>query len=242
MTSQNSERYFTLPIEVTGVNREALGESWGKGRELALFHREVLEELSREAGPQPNPRDETALLLACHGWNVFVAVMDSTVAGKFDVAAYLLRPLFDIGPLILVCANDDERAQRFRNDKYRGGQARKDLVSLVNTGEPELAEGVSRIWKDDADATHELSHAGYVHFDKLVEQRGDAIHPILGGRPDAHEAKGLASAAIAAEVKLLRWLLLSRPGYFGERWLDRFEAIETPLSGWIKAAQDPLER
>ena len=237
MTATEVE-YFQLPGEVTAVKRDALGDAWQQGKELALLHRDAITRLSDEAGPTPNPADEPALLLATHGWNVFVTSMGQIVNGQFDVASYLVRPPFDIGSLLLICSNSEERAVQFQNAKFRAGDARKDMVEFLREGEPQLGEDIDEILREDATATHELSHAGWIHFDKMVETRREGIHPVLGGRPDGEESMRLASVMLLLEVRLVRWLRLGRGELLPAFWHASCDRLEPQLLSWVRAVRD----
>ena len=145
------------PIE---ENARALSDVLPHVESLLALHREAIDTLSRGFGQQPARTDECVLLLGVHAHNLSESLLRLIASGRFDVAAYLLRPAWDVGGLILATGSDEAMAERFWNEDLKPGEARKWVIDHISG---ELAD-VVRGFADD-----EVSE---VAFDQLPNDRG----------------------------------------------------------------------
>lgn len=231
-----SNAFIVLQDEVITANREALGIGWTGGRELSELHAEGLLSISRAAGEQPGSSDQAVLLLGAHAWNLFSAGMEDLLRGRFDVVAYLLRPLADSGQLLVATGLDEDLAVRFLGEgELKASEARRHMVKILSDlGETDLANDVDRVYRDDHNALNQLAHPGPVQLDKLLERRGDSVVPVLGGRPDPRQSIRLARGLVLGEVLALANLWSCRHNYLGRSWGQRLHDLHDALSGWLK--------
>lgn len=62
---------------------------------FAGLHQQAVKRISVHFGPQPPVNARAVLAIASHAFNVYVSTLSLAVRGQFDVARYLVRPLFD---------------------------------------------------------------------------------------------------------------------------------------------------
>ncbi|MEX0783280.1 MAG: hypothetical protein WD557_11565 [Dehalococcoidia bacterium] len=186
-------------------NKTALAEALPRVDALLALHRDAMQTLSRAFGQQMTRPDECVLLLGVHAYNLSEALFRLIVAGRFDVAAYLLRPAWDIGGLILGAGSDESLAERFWKDELRASDARREIAAAVRRAAGnKLADELEGGWAADYGPLQELAHVKMIHLDKAVAAGTTGnIVPMLGGRSDGGQAIVMARGAIKAGVQSL---------------------------------------
>src|SRR5688572_29244796 len=89
------------------------------------LHITAVQELARQAGNEPSPSDEAVILLGCHAYNLVDSLFQLLTDGRFDVALYLLRPLWDASALIVGAGISDELADDMWSGRLKASNARK---------------------------------------------------------------------------------------------------------------------
>ena len=231
---------FVSGIEtVKDFNRNALGAGWRLAEEMADLHREAMVTLSRQAGPHSSIQEEAVFLLGTHAFNLLTASMGEIVRGQFDVAMYLVRPLFDTAALILACGLHPDLAAKYRRGQFSAADARRQHVAdLEAAGDPELATDIDRMLREEASAANIASHPGLVHADKLLAQTGNIISPTLGGRPDAAQAVLLARTSLLYEQQAMMWLRTGQRDALAGEWSERFDELSAAFLEWMAATDE----
>lgn len=218
-------------------NRRESADGWSLSEDMFRLHLGAIKSVSRKAAATPSPTDQALILVGTHGLNVFSALVGLVFRGQFDVAAHLIRPMFDLPFLILGVGSDEEIASRFmEGDELHASDVRRQVIRVLEeANENELAGSVDNILRRNAQAANTLSHVNLVHGDKLVQLKGEAVQPIVGGRVDRGELRRMLSAVLLSEQLALQYVPIARPPATDEDWrtnldaaVDQFRRFATP--------------
>ncbi len=180
-------------------------------------------ELVSSSIPRDQPQSHQALvLLASHGINLFTAALSITVRGQFDISGYLLRGLFDCSALLYATASKEERAEKFFANELLASQARKLMVHDLSRQNAPFGNDLSIKFLHDSKAANQLTHAGLINLEKLVERTDEAVTPVVGGRADPRQTVLLTKAAVEYEYLMLLLFRAFRESALGADWLSRF--------------------
>ena len=237
-------RVHSTAVHPFDENKAVLSDVLPHVEALLALHREAMQTLSRAFGPQMNRPDECVLLLGVHAYNLTETLFRLIIAGRFDVAAYLLRPAWDIGGLILGAGSDESLAERFWNDTLRASDARREIAAAVRASAGDaLADEMEKGWSADYGPLQELAHVKMIHLDKAVAPGTTGnIVPMLGGRSDGGQAIVMARGAIKAGVQSLVHLYAVRGKVLGEPFYDRVVLVHEHLLAWVNANRPVGER
>lgn len=225
--------------EPAEVHRAALTDGWSLAVDLARLHGEAIAAFSERTVPTPSEREQAALLVAAHAYNVFIGALGTTIRGQFDVAAYLMRPLLEGWVVFVAVARDDEYAAKFMAHRLHTNDAwRRTKDELKKAGETELVQDLDRIFRDEQDATDDLAHVSVLHADKLVTRESEELVPHLAGAIDHGEATRMWRGALVQERRLLGFMR----GIFGpvldEDWQQRFESLQLRFHAWMQETDE----
>lgn len=203
-------------------------------RQAASVHQSAAE-MSSAPGYLREIRHEAIMLLTCHSFNLFIDLLGSVFDGRFDTAAYLARPFLDSSALLIGAGRDNHVANRMLSGvEVKASVFRKDAVARRREWDPETADEVDRIFREDAVAANTLSHINATQLSKLIglPRLGSRV-ATLGGRVDLEEA--LAMLRVAGYCELQALLALREVGEFGNRWDDRCERALKAIMAWSQS-------
>lgn len=229
-------RHEVQPIE---HNVNAVATILPQVEALLALHREGMQTLSRAFGRHMNRPDECVLLLGSHAHNLNETLIRLILAGRFDVATYLMRPAWDIGGLILAVGSDEGMAERFWSGGLTAGEARAEMVTTVRrlSGDGP-ADEIEAGWRTEYGPLQGLSHVSLHQLDKLVTASASGIRPVLGGLPDEHEAIVMLRGAIKASVQAVVHLYAVRGKVLGVGFQERLLSIQDGLVTWVGGQPD----
>jgi hypothetical protein len=180
--------------------------------------------------------DEAVCLLTVHALNLFDAFTIWVRDGRFDIATYLLRGLWDAPALVAFCSQSDADARLFMwgHDNKIAMKSRLAVVNaLERSGDKDLAEVINQNYLTEYDSVQATAHLSSLHLDKLVGAEGDAKVPILFGREDAQQARIMLAPAFKCEITFLALLWSARPTIFGTTGFSRFGELHDSVAEWM---------
>ena len=227
--------------KIAETHRNALGEGWGIGEELARLHASALQQISRSAGQHPTESDKAIIRLGCHGFNLYVSALSLITRGLFDVASHLMRGLFDCQALLYATGSSEDLAKRFGDGSLAASDARKRLIETLNAaGEAETAERFERKYMEEREASNSLAHVSVIHAEKVLEVTEDVATPVVLGRFDQAECRNFWLIPLEQEFWMVTWLYaLRRPLFHGEG-IAQWEAMRRSFTKWFKAEAEKL--
>lgn len=207
----------------------ALGDGWPIAEGFAELHARGVSTFS-SAVDRDTPNARAVVMLGWHSYNVYTSALDLVVRGLFDVASYLMRPLFDMPSLILATAGDEENAKRFLPDGMglRAAKARKWVKrrpELADAFEPE--PGLY-------DAMNKYAHTSPYHAESLLDIADDGIVPAVGGRRDDLRAQRDTAIVLGLEKYILLAMGEQLHGNSGPVWRADFVGALTSYNEWYK--------
>ena len=220
---------------IAEFHQASLGKGWQVAQQFADLHSEALREFSL-AVEQDGPHKRAVVVLGSHSLNIYTAAVDLLILGKFDVAAYLMRPLFDTHGLLLAAAHDEERAKQLLpgGDGLRPSAARKFLEE-----DPRFAEALS-LEQGLYPYMNEYSHANPYHAESLLDITDDGIFPTVGGRADELRVNRDTSIVCGLERNILLTLGQQLADDGSEGWWERFGRSVLCYNEWFKVVSANL--
>lgn len=243
----NDRPSIRLDDLVTGWNetatehRAALGDGWNLASTFLQLHGDAITRFSVGIGETPTEREQAAVLLAVHGYNLYVAVLGLIVRGQFDAAAYLMRPLLEMWVLFVAAARHDDIASKYLAGQLSTKDAlKRNKTELANQPEDgaELSRDLDRTFRDEWKATSSISHVGIVHAAKLVVRADNVITPTVGGHVDREEAVRLCRAAHLQERRLLGFARGIFSPVLDADWNARYEKTASRYQEWMRATEE----
>ena len=175
---------------------------------------------------------EAALLY--HSLNLFADCMDHVLMGRFDTLLYLLRPMFDLGALIMVTRRSDDLAKQLLGDEFKASDARKTVVQLLReAGFEEEAEKLDRDWAATSKTIQFASHVTAENLFGLLQHRDGVAVAIAGGKPDGKEALAKGRMVIAGEMRTLSYFRSNHPDDLSPGTLAEFDSLERETKAWL---------
>jgi len=198
-----------MPVwgDVQKANRLRLGDGWSIAEDFLNLHRQGLEMVAATSGQDGGTREGATLLLGIQGFRLYSRILAETINGYFDVAALLMRPLFDIQAMLYAVAIHEDKAQAYVDDRLTGSAARKLLVTDIRGGsDHDLTQFLDERWRNDADAANALAHPNLTHASKvLTREEDDDVKPHVFGHVDSVETEKIWIAATEHEHLIVGW-------------------------------------
>ncbi len=230
MTSSN-------PSGIAKTHLAALGDGRNVAERFSQLHGLAVQEFVRTT-PGDGPPKRAVVVLASHSYNTYIAALDLVVRGLFDVAAYLMRGLFDVPCLILVTGHDPESAERFwsNSDELKASDARK-WVQSNHADADVLLQEVDELYR----FMNEFSHTGQHHGKSLLDVKSGGITPTFGGRLD--DRRALIDVAIIGKLEMLTLTALSEFGAASDaQWWAEFGSAVKLYTDWFKEVRARVTR
>jgi len=227
---------------------ETLADYVPAAHEALRVHLEAGNVVAKEHAQSSNA-EQALLLLICHSANLFLETSAMVFAGRFDVAFYLLRPLYDCSTLTRFLALSEVRATHFlEGGAVRASESRIAWVDEIRAlgqmqpdaweDDPGLPDEVNRILKDNAFALNSFTHVSYNHVRRLLEIDGERNIPTVGGRTDTTEATDMLRAVAHSEMFALSQLRIGVAHMMSDEWAGATTAAVEGLGTWIKTHQE----
>jgi hypothetical protein len=161
--------------------------------------------------------------------------MDHLHRGRFDVAAYLYRPLRDLHGLVLDVCEDETRAEELlHSDKiFKAGLSRKLVEERLKAESPELAELMGAALRSEDKWYQALAHTGSLHFNKTTQRTPGGIREFRNdGVSDRRQAVSMSRGFIRDEVTLQMALAIAWRETSIE-WLLAVRRTAAEVSEWL---------
>lgn len=210
-------------------HKASLKEGWDVAEEFWRLHLEALTRISRAIGRQPSVSERSLLSLGCHAVNLYTALLGLTVKGMFDVAAHLVRGMFDC-PALLQVVRDGRLAAKFEEGKLKPSDARIIVLkALREGGQKALADEVEAILLQEKDLVDNLAHVKNLHLTYTQDWNTGSVIPSALGRFDPDLCGLLWRGTLREELRVLTALGGSK---LGEDWDDRLEKARLRFRKW----------
>ena len=215
-----------------------MGEGWRIAQQFVELHLRAVREFGAAVSGD-GPRKRAVVVLGNHSFNICTSALDLVLLGKFDVATYLMRPLFDMPGLILATAGDTEAARRFFYED-RGLDA-SDARKLVERSQPDIGRALK--WTRDARRTMNIySHANSYHAMSILSLSDDGVVPEVGGRLDELRVLREAANVLRLELGVLIALGAQLSSDSHGEWWDDFGQYVASHREWHASVSARLER
>ena len=216
-------------------HQEALGDGWRVAQQFHRLHFRAVREFAG-AVEHDGPRERAVVSLGNHSFNIYTAALDLVIRGQFDVAAYLMRPLFDMPGLVLATANDEENANRVLpgGDGLRASDARKWVEA-----HPEVAKALSNeggLYR----YMNDYAHSQPYHVESILEITDDGIIPTVGGRIDDLRARRDTAIICGLDRDILIAMGEQLHGGSGRDWRADFVLAVESYNEWFKSVRDAV--
>lgn len=223
--------------ERAGAHRDAVGQGWPIAEDFLRLHGDALIAFSKQVGSSPNEREQAALLVSTHGYNLYVGALASILRGQFDVAAYQLRPLLEAWVVFVAVARDEDFARRFLSHQLGTQDAWKRTRQELQKVEAELTQALDKTFREEWSVTNDLAHVSALHVDRLVERAGRSITPHAGGLLDREQAVALWQGATLQYARLLIYQRGTFSPVLSSEWQRQFEDAYTRYQVWMRALE-----
>ncbi len=160
--------------------------------------------------------------LATHAFSLFVSQLELSATGRFEVAVYLGRALFDCAWLSVACGQDAEIAQQWRSGDLRAGDARQEVVARFRASHgAEAADLVDERLRHYSRPLQDLAHASPYHAG--LARDADGVR-FVAGRDDDRLYRDTVLGAVQHELFVLNAFSV-RLEWLGAEWEAAFNAV-----------------